>query len=215
MAFAEMVRDKKVAIVAPANDPEFDIGKIAREHDAVVICNYYKSGLTEKYKYYKYNLKVVLYSNVELTGIINIEEFQEPDFIVCKRYDNKETMEIMRTCNARMMYSFGPIMYLGVLNMVQAAILDLVQFSPSQIDVYGCNLYLEKNPYRKGWLEGYATPVKEIMRDKFSKHNTILQYIILQILYKNKMINPDNMLGNILDDGICDYLRKMEEIYSD
>lgn len=216
--FDELLNKKRVAIVGPANDPEIDFNKISHGYDVIIILNYEQGTLGT----YKKNpeVKVISYYNAEYFHLIfestekKHQIFSELDGIVLKGDTCKLSEEIRALRKTRDKLNFEQLLYYGNPNMIQNIVLDLLQFQPHCMDVYGCNLNLTNDQYRKDYIGNKNKYDKNKYKESFSIHNLIIQFQILEILYKNRFITPDNMLRDVLDMGIEQYLIRMEELFN-
>lgn len=216
--FADMLCNKRIALIGPAKDSEFDLEAISKCHDVIAILNYSQKGCIEQYKFNPNCRVVSYYSNGEFTSILGLAGenqaiFYEPDGIVLKSVEdiyrlNKDLCNSGRVrCKLNVDWF---IYYASSLTMIQNAALDLIQFHPQSIDIYGCNFFLDKDRYREDYI-GYAIQGdKRELIQALALHNQILQYQILFYLYKHKRINPDNMLRRILDLGVEGFCVEME-----
>ena len=220
--FADMLYNKRVALIGPANDPDLELETISKCHDVIAILNYSKMGSIGQYKLNP-NCKVVSYYNNEYFAEIldsageSQAIFYEPDGVVLKSVEdiyrlNKDLCNSERIrCKLDMIWF---VYYASSLNMIQSAVLDLIQFHPQAIDIYGCNFHLDKDPYREDYIShAHMQNNRELIRS-MSLHNQIIQYQFLFYLYKYKRINPDNMLRRILDLGVEGFCAEMEMFLS-
>lgn len=219
--FANMLCNKRIALVGPANDPDFDLETISKSHDVIAIFNYSQKGSIEQYKVNS-NCKVVsYYSGYSFVKILDLAGdnqaiFNEPDGIVLKNPGDIYRLN-KDLCNSeRIRCKLGMdwlIYYASSLNMIQLAAFDLLQFNPQAIDIYGCNFHLTENRYRADYIGNSLVMDNRELIKLMAMHNQLVQYQILFYLYKYKRINPDNMLKEILDLGVEGFCAEMERFY--
>ena len=216
--FSNMLCNKKIAVIGPGNDPDIDLDAISKSHDVIVILNYSHVGSIEQYKSNP-KCKVVSYYNFNnFSRILNSAGdkqalFYEPDALVLKSKEDVQRLnkDLYDSGRARHKLDINRFLYYGSPNMIQIASFDLMQFNPQVIDVYGCNFHLDKKIYREDYIGNVDMIDNKALTRSWALHNLIAQYQILYYFYKNKRINPDNMLREILDLGAEGFCAKAEK----
>lgn len=221
--FKSMIQGKNAVMLGPAPDDEIDIEKICRQNDVIILFNYKRNENIDKYKNYNPNLKVISYYSQD-----GFEEFSDcimdyiSDLDGCTIRENysETALNIAASKKARYMSSYYEILYYGTLQLMQIAMLDLLQFNPKNLSVFGCNLFLGKSLYVKGYSnildsgrEHESDQMKKLL-ECFAFHNMALQFWVVKTLYVNGLIIPSRILKNILDKNTVEsYLKNMEKIY--
>lgn len=208
-------------MIGPAPDDEIDMERICRKNDVMILFNYRQRENIGKYKDYNKNLKIISYYSQD-----GFEELSDcmPRYIddlngcVIRENFSDTALSVVASGKARYMYPYYEILYYGSLHLMQIAMLDLLQFAPSSISVFGCNLFCSKRVYVEGYLQmfdrGQDSDENKKLLEAFAFHNMALQFWVVKTLYDNKMIIPSKILRNVLDDSTVEnYLAAMEKIY--
>ncbi len=213
--FKSILKGKKVVLIGPAPDHEIDLVSISRLYDVIVIFNYRQYENISEWKENNKNLKIISYYSQD--GFDELSDYM-PDYIddldgcVIRENFSDKALQIVADKKARYMYPYYEILYYGSLQLMQIAMLDLLQFAPKSISVFGCNLFLSESVYVEGYLKGFDE--RKRLLEAFAFHNMALQFWIVQMLYINGMIIPSKILRDVLDKNTTEsYLENMEKIY--
>ncbi len=216
--YEEMYRNKKIAVIGPAVDEEYNIDEINKDFDVIVLFNHKRPGTICNYKKQP-GIKVVSYYHSENYYKIvgeNIGVFSELDGAVLP-CDGKELLSNIEGAEKkiRSFLNFDGLLMGGVFNLAQHIIVDLIQFQPKEIKLYGCNLFLDKhdNPYGNDYISNDARAIGQNLFDAFAFHVLGLNYELLYMMYQNKMFKATEMLKDVLSIGTHRYLSEMEKRY--
>lgn len=218
--FEELYKDKKIAVIGPAIDEEYNIDEINRLFDVIVIFNHSKSGTICDYKK-RSDIKVVSYyhsdnyykviendrsSILELDGAVLPCDGIDVINSIIKDDERKKYRPFL---------NFDGLLMGGVFNLAQHIMVDLIQFRPREIKLYGCNLFLDKHekPYQHNYISNDHKAMGQNLFDSFAFHVLGLNYEILHLMYKNNFFNSTKMVDEVLSLGTHEYLRKMENRY--
>ena len=113
----------------------------------------------------------------------------------------------------RLTYNCDYIFGLGQPNMLPHILFQVLASNPKAIYVDGFNLYMSKKIYNDAYLNNNSKNNDFCaLISSFGVHNLITQYLFIHTLYKMRLIIPDELLKDILEKGIDEYLYNMENL---
>lgn len=232
--FKRYVAGKSIALVGPSPSEEpLSQGKIIDRYDIVVRLN--DPSFYAGFGRLGSRTEIVYFNGAKSLKFLTGSQILPQDlrFVVFKASSSLRQFRDQSGCAARVCsYPFNS--YRSHYNMIQVALLDLLLFSPSRIDIFATNLWL--NPVKIGGYQsqsdlaagcekpeklmaagGYGVLTPEhsgrIKRD-FTHHNPFSQFSLLKFFYSQGVIGGDDQFLGIMNLTLEEYSSKLEEIYS-
>ena len=233
-AFHEYIAGKSIALVGPSPaDLSAKIDTIIDSHDLVIRLN-------DPY-YYKYSGSLGSRSDIAFFNGQKAEKFLSgtqilPDdtrFVVFKTESQAIRFKKRQECISRIcMYPFNS--YKSLYNMIPVVLLDLLLFSPSLIDLYGVNLWL--NPSKIAGYQSQSNAKSDNLRlssqsftvpqalspeDKdritndFIHHNPFAEFSLLKYLYSQNLLGGDEQFIRTINLTHREYASKLQSVYGD
>jgi len=208
--YLEIIKGQRVAIVGPSQN-NLDNGKEIDSFDIIVRFNYKGENISAK----NYGSRTdISYFNEANTrdlekkhkgldiGDLKAAVYKVPvieNYLSCK-------------CNRRMSLPIEHFMIDSAPFAFPSVVADLLLYQPSELKVFNIDMHItckrdsSYGAMRKSfWKEFY--PKAE--QDPYSN------YLFIEYLYSNNFINVESKLKKILDLGIMDYMKELQEVYLD
>lgn len=205
--FADMINNKKILILGPANIDASELEKNIAECDIMISTN-----ITADSKSILYladnRIKIISYYNEYNSRLMyQITEKQlsnEVDFCVYRSI--KYSYQIFQLFNKKArVINNNPFVLTGARQAIQSILYDLTKFDVKSIKVLGVNLYASKNLYR----QDYATVRDNILYD-LGRHDLIGNFLYLKKLFHDGFFDCDEVLSEILNMSTKEYLSVVE-----
>ena len=220
--YFNFINNKQVAIVGPAqsdikNAPEID------SFDRVVRFNYWKSGVGCD-SVYKGNKTNISYFNLEqgkyLLNKCNLINLKELEWFVFKSREHAHFFsqkQISDNVKCRFFKQVNNAIFNGTLNAIPNAIIDLLKFHPKKIKVFNADLMLTVKRVKDYNPQEFNLNSKIEMIERFCRasisHDPVAQYNVLNILWKQKLIEGDTRFNEVMQIGAKDYMKQLQNIY--
>lgn len=204
-SFAKLINGKRIAIVGPAATA-VGWGDIYKNHDVIVFITYKGNSV---YSINSSKKILISYYNNEAINNLNESDYaaiNKLDYICTKKTCTKKINTNIRTFNL-----LDGMYYTGIPHMLPNIIFDLSYYSPKTISTFGFNMYMSQQQYRGDYQEKPKTTIQWL--EDFALHNIISQYLMLSKMYESNLFIPDEHLKAVLEMGIIDYLKRMEDLY--
>lgn len=220
--FGDYLQGKSIAIVGPAPVKLQDAEEID-SHDLIIRLNhsYTLKGCDPEYKGMKTH---ITYINGSPQGKALLDEMHGvlPDELHWAVIAYEPQLEKFRSSNPnlnlRCDINFNPIAFYGVYNMAQRVCMDICLFNPSIVKLFHIDLnltlgrYKGYNPSSSGYTEDKA---KSIYRHGSVRHDPVMQYWILKMLYAQGRLTGDSQFQRVMHLSIDDYMKELELTYYD
>ena len=208
--YLETIKGKRVAIVGPSPTNLMN-GKEIDTFDVIVRFNYKGENLSTNY--YGSRTDISYFNGANSKDIeknykgLDIGDLKaavykipvEENLLICK-------------CNRRMPL---PIEYFMLDNSpyaLQNVVADLLLYKPLEIKVFSIDMFLtNKRDISYGVMD-------KSFWDEFyprAGHDPYSNYLFIEYLYSNNFISVDLKLKKILDLGIVEYMKELQEVYLD
>lgn len=207
--YKKIVAGNRVAIVGPLTDENKFVNEI-NSFDIVVKINVI-------------DLKMLKNSKIRTEIIYNTNPVMQkfatryhgciidtPLAIICKDshfYNNLKGQALFRSMPNLNAFTFN-----GGLNMLQRVIIDLTRFDPSQIKVFGSDLYASLD-YSKNYQAGVHKDKYKYYANQLVQHDLISQFIVMKHLHRFNCFIGDKRLEDIITLSLDEYLIRMQHIY--
>ncbi|MGB0805822.1 MAG: hypothetical protein ACPGRC_03970 [Salibacteraceae bacterium] len=206
---SKLLKGKKVALVGPVKGQE-NTAKEIDSSDIIVRLNYVESGKGCDDECLGLKTDLAYFNGVScqiLKEKYNGNLPSEIKFGVFK--GDTYFPDLKPKSKLKVVTSYNRFLLTGSYNLIQYAILDILKYEPGSVKIYGTDLMLSPNRYK-----GYA--VQKNLKDNalaFLPHEPVAQYNLLRNLYKNKVVDVDSRLKEVLELGTENYMDGIQEIY--
>ena len=171
----------------------------------------------KKHSYFASFYNGEISSKLPQTDIRALEE--DIDLFCFHRIKYEYQKELFKKGKSRFIWGADYMIGLGQPNMLQSILYHLMSEGCKNIYITGFNLYSSINVYGDNW-KTYALYENQdksaaSFRAKtasFSRHNIITQYMFTKTLYDRGIFKCDEMLKNIMEQGIEKYLEGLEKL---
>lgn len=220
--FYKLIYQKSIAVIGPSKSLNKDALEIDN-FDVVVRLNYTseKKGCDFHHKGMRVDIS---YFNGEQSNVLNsknnlsvLDSIQYSCFKGDKVFDN-----IRKKCkNAkyRRIISFSDFAYHGTYNLIPLVLMDLLLYNPRNIKVFHSDLMLTQKRYNGYYsyntLEKTNSEINNSFRVSSITHDPITQYNLLKRLYDIKKISGDKVFEKVMDIGLLNYLKNLQDLYYD
>ncbi len=206
--FLNMVRNKKVAIIGPAQGDE-EMKNIRDEFDIIVQINYLGNPL------YGIVPDVSCYNRA--LGLqeekLKQEYMKDLKFMVFRLTDSLTQQKYVDDGIARVNNKIHDIFGgNGALNMIQLIVTDLLYFKPEQIKIFNTNFYLAKEIYSNDYCSEFQE-LKYNIWYPFARHNPIIQFEYTQMLYNCNRIDFDQIGTSVMNMNRDEYIKKLSKTH--
>ena len=218
-AFAEYIKNKRIAIVGPALSETDHSEELKRDFDIVLQMNYrgsaslpaLDSGTSQRspvsrISYYRKQMNAFISNPDE-----NVDFLSDLDFAVFKQSNDKTLSRTRGHTKARAVKVLPDFFFLGRYSMVQLILQDLLQFEPARVKVFNITLDLSETLYAKGYKTSEVEHKTLNQWLQMSSHNLVSQYDYMRNLYKRGLVDADTRLSEILNLGTAEYMKQMQE----
>jgi hypothetical protein len=209
--FYNLIRNKRVAVIGPLEFDKDYSDEIAN-YDVVVELNALESKRESAKKKYHGVPDIVYYNNSRLEELKKLNYDDIPDtskFVVLK--NPKHQAALKRNVSVRVLPQTTTLNWNGSFSMMENTIADLLLFNPSEIKIYGVNLYTSFN-YDKAYGNEPPENLKKITLN-FTVHDIFTQYAFMHNLYNLGLIKGDDGFEKVLKLGRKGYVERMSELY--
>ena len=208
--YLEIIKGKSVAIVGPT-PTNLTNGKEIDNFDVIVRFNYKGENLSKNYygsrtdvSYFNgantrdLEKNIGKYSLQDLNALVFKVSFQEDKFN-CK-------------CVRRMLLPLEHCMLDNSPYSLPNIIADLLLYQPQKIKVFSIDMQLSSKRDMS-----YGLMIASFWDTYYPRagHDLYSQYKFIEYLYTNNFISVDSKLKEILDVGIVEYMKELQEIYLD
>ena len=231
-AFHEYIAGKSIALVGPSPvEPSKKQDKIIDSHDVVIRLNdpyYYQCSGTLGSR-----SNIAFFNGQKAEKFLNGPQSLSDDlrFVVFKTESQALRFRERQECSSRVI-TFPVNSYKSLYNMIPVVILDLLLFSPSTINLFGVNLWL--NPAKIPGYQYQSDAKSDIHRlDKLSftrlgrlspedrnriihdfiHHNPFAQFSLLKFLSSQRILGGDEHFINIISLTHMEYATKLQSVY--
>ena len=218
-AFADYVRDKRIAIIGPSSSGTDNSEEIKRDFDIIIRITYRgienlpeaEHELVPQISYYNKRVCGLLFTDSN----VNCDFLKDLDFVVLKQHNRQIYHKVSQFTNVRFAISCRPkFFFLGHTNMVPAILEDLSSYRPFCVKIFNANLFLSDNLYSKKYItlnHSLFDGNRIRLWRSFSIHNIISQYDYVRQLYLRELIEADTRLSEILNLGTAEYMNQLEK----
>jgi len=208
--YLEIIKGQRVAIVGPSQN-NLDNGKEIDSFDIIVRFNYKGENISAK----NYGSRTdISYFNGANTWDLE-KKYKELDLSYLKAAVYKVAVienYLSCKCNRRMSLPIEHCMLDNSPNALQNMLADLLLYQPQEIKVFSIDMRLSnKRDISYGVRE-------ESDWDRYypkAGHDPYSNYLFIEYLYKSNFISVDSKLKEVLDLGIVEYMKKLQEVYLD
>ena len=204
--FYSFVNNKNIAIIGPINDEKFSVNQLDK-FDIIIRMNFQGFDfLTEKNRQLGRNY-VSYYNPHKIRNFIETNNliFNELDYTVVKnKQDKNKLISHLGKTRIRVAKCYDDFAFIGIYNMTQVIIQDLLHFSPNLIGVFNINLFTKLN-YQKNYQLSTTNTLQALRL-----HDPKSQINLLKNISINNDITFDNPLNQILRYSDVQFLTKIQ-----
>lgn len=219
--FTKFLKNQSVAIVGPSRRNYLPISEI-NSHDVVIRFNYfYSKSISGKTKN-EIRADIVYYDNEGTNVIIEKYDGIFPKDVKCVCLKWNGDLDFFRIKNPgkeiRKVSSFQEFSFHGTLNLLPITLLDLIYFSPREVNIYNLDFMLvigRAKGYRPNDdLNHKGIGERERFRRASVTHDPFTQYLIVRQLWLFKFIKGDPIFNAIMEMGAEEFALRLENTYS-
>ncbi len=111
----------------------------------------------------------------------------------------------------RIMHGHGHIIPFGNANMIQRILIDMLYYQYSNVYITNVNLYASKKRYSNEYI---SSENDSLELAAMAGHDIEGNYIFMHNYYNNKRYLCDETLSTILDDGLNEYLLRLDNTFN-
>lgn len=210
----DLIKNKKVIILGPAEDKEFNNKNYKNNYDISVMVNYlHGRDLKPDISYYGQTLKK---TNEELTyKSINDLKYAciFPEYLKLKKFSQIKSLNVKGIDKdlRSLMINFRTRP-----NLIQEVVFDLLKNNPKKIYLCGINFYLVKKIYRDRSYSKYFINEKKnksVIENLRGSHDLFSNFMIIKNLWKNGLIDVSNDVEKLISLSEIEYANKLEMSY--
>lgn len=208
--YHQMLLDKNVAILGPAEFNESELMKELESIDVLILTNVLAdSDIINTIK--GLNIKIVSYYNAFNAKKIFYDPKLNPgkyvDFFIYSDvgYAYQATQLVRRKARV---FNKNPYMLCGAPQAFQSILYDLARFNARSIKVFGVTFYASKVSYRRG----YSTPLDRVLYD-LARHDAIGNFVFAKQIFDEGFFNGDSEVERILNMDNKEYLEVLEGVF--
>ena len=209
-SFKNIVNGKSIALVGPGpskNDNCEEINKF----DVIVRLN---CRCNIKTPYQEIRTDISYYNGSKSKFLMNSTDQTIPyglKYAVFKS-NNSLKLTLNTGVKSRVIHPFDVIFY-GGMNMIQAALFDLLLYRPSRIKLFNTSLFIpEDDVYGDSSYQLEALKKIDYL-SMFVTHNPIIQFNLLKGLLRSGIISADHSLNEILELSLQEFMELLELHY--
>lgn len=215
--FENLIKDKSIAVVGPSKN-ELQLGNEIDNFDLIVRMKMISNTSLKNYKVTGKKTDIIYYNSSSIDNlnknkleILHDTILQNKIKFCCFKNTKPIFYKINKFIDCRKFFIFPWKKH--PFNFLQNIILDLILFKPRKIKVFNSDFYLGDYDENYDNLDLYKSHYKDLinLRRSFATHDLLMNYRITRNLYKNKVIDLDYNLKNILDLNEKNFLEKIKE----
>ena len=210
--YKNLVKDKTIAIVGPVEDVSHDKSEIDTFDIKVgfsIMTDQNNILRAERYHNYdvSYYSKRIAWYIMQKTNLYSIAHFLK--FAVFRgRLKSSRDMLLKDTgINGRSMTEYKSILLNGSFNLVPNALMDVLKYGPRKVKLFNLDLF-SSNKYIMSYHPAGVTT------DSIAKlaigHDLITQFNLLYNCWNNNLFEADEVLDNILSNGVDHYVHVLQ-----
>ena len=208
--YLEIIKGKSVAIVGPTQN-DLTNGKEIDTFDVIVRFNY--KGENKSPKKYGSRTDISYFNGANTRDLEkNIEKYllQDLKALVFKVPFKEDKFSCK--CVRRMLLPLEHCMLDNSPNALPNMLADLLLYQPQKIKVFSIDMQLSSKRDMS-----YGLMVASFWDAYYPRagHDLYSQYKFIEYLYNNNFISLDSKLKEILDLGIAEYMKELQEVYLD
>lgn len=207
--YFNFIENKKIAILGPLKDEIYSKNEFD-EFDIIIRMNY--EGL-DKLPYKNANLgkNFLSYYNPHKVDKILHEKNEVLDsleFSIVKSKDDMRKLTLYtKKTKLRIAKYYDYFSFMGIYNMSQIIVQDLIHFKPELIKFFNINFFTKLN------YQNYYRIENSNMSKVLTMHNQITQINLFKNLKKNNKIEFDDVTNDVLKLEKTEYLKKLESTF--
>lgn len=207
--YFNFIENKKIAILGPLKDEIYSKNEFD-EFDIIIRMNY--EGL-DKLPYKNANLgkNFLSYYNPHKVDKILHEKNEVLDsleFSIVKSIDDMRKLTLYtKKTKLRIAKYYDYFSFMGIYNMSQIIVQDLIHFKPELIKFFNINFFTKLN------YQNYYRIENSNMSKVLTMHNQITQINLFKNLKKNNKIEFDDVTNDVLKLEKTEYLKKLESTF--
>lgn len=207
--YFNFIENKKIAILGPLKDEIYSKNEFD-EFDIIIRMNY--EGL-DKLPYKNANLgkNFLSYYNPHKVDKILHEKNEVLDsleFSIVKSKDDMRKLTLYtKKTKLRIAKYYDYFSFMGIYNMSQIIVQDLIHFKPELIKFFNINFFTKLN------YQNYYRIENSNMSKGLTMHNQITQINLFKNLKKNNKIEFDDVTNDVLKLEKTEYLKKLESTF--
>ena len=208
--YLEIIKGKSVAIVGPT-PTNLTNGKEIDNFDVIVRFNYKGENLSNNY--YGSRTDVSYFNGANTRDLEkNIEKYSLQDLNALVFKVSFQEDKFNCKCVRRMLLPLEHCMLDNSPYSLPNIIADLLLYQPQKIKVFSIDMQLSSKRDMS-----YGLMIASFWDTYYPRagHDLYSQYKFIEYLYTNNFISVDSKLKEILDVGIVEYMKELQEIYLD
>ena len=208
--YLEIIKGKSVAIVGPSQN-DLTNGKEIDTFDVIVRFNY--KGENKSPKKYGSRTDISYFNGANTRDLEkNIGKYLLQDLKALVFKVSFKGNKFNCKCVRRMLLPLEHCMLDNSPNALPNMLADLLLYQPQKIKVFSIDMQLSSKRDMSYGVMGAS------FWDRYypiAGHDPYSQYKFIEYLYNNNFISVDSKLKAILDLGIVEYMKKLQEVYLD
>ncbi len=208
--FLEIIKGERVAIVGPAPSSLMS-GEEIDTFDVIIRFNYKGESLSTNYYGSRTDISYLNGANSKDVEK-NYKELNIRNLKAAVYKIKVEENMLISKCNRQMRLPLEHFTLDSSPFALPNVLADLLLYEPLEIKVFSCDMCLTNTRdisygmQDKSWWNEYYPK---------AEHDPYSTYLFIEYLYSNNFISVDSKLNNILNLGIVEYMKKLQEIYFD
>lgn len=209
--YYNLIKGKRVAVIGPLVFDQ-DYRSEINDFDLVIELNALKSTRDKISSKYHGNPDIIYYNNSRVKTLAENDFNNIPDqvkYYVLKT--DKYQSQLSSKASCRVIHQSKTLTWNGTFSMMECALSDVLLFAPSEVKVYGVDLYLSFN-YDKSYGNEPPQHIKSITMN-FTVHDIFTQFIFMRKLFDEGYIKADQRLSAVLKLDLQGYANRLSELY--
>jgi len=210
--YKNLVKDKAIAIVGPvegASHNKCEIDTFDVRVGFSIMTDQNNMLRTERYHNYdvSYYSKIIAGYIMQKTNLYSMAHFLKFAVFRGRLKSSRDALLKDTKINGRSMTEYKSILLNGSFNLVPNALIDILKYSPKKVKLFNLDLFSSDE-----YIVSYHPP--GIKTDSISKlaigHDLITQFNFLHNCWNNNLFEADEVLDNILSNGVAHYVHNLQ-----
>ena len=219
--FMEILNNKSVAIVGPAESDSNDASEID-SFDIVVRLNYTNTGANLSQFNTGVKIDISYFNGEQIDYLIANNNSKLPNDlkVACIKDNNKSRKNKVEKANPKKIIkriaNYNMLNFYSSFNLLPLALLDILETNVKIIKIFHADLFLTKNRtlnYYPSAFKKHKSILPKLVIESFLDHDPMMHHKFLKNIYNNDKIIGDTKFDQVMKLDTHEYLKRLEEIY--